>query len=154
MDLESIAPWAALSDEQRQHRLEQARLRWPGEWNQLSDEERQTAARLLPLVLADEGQVNPKTYRCPICFDRVLVSGSRAGVFWYCGCAAGIAAEAGYWYDHLFEKKGRKIIVIERVRDAFHAYLRTRGDKHGIAIRDGVNRLAETREAKLNDDDN
>lgn len=82
-----------------------------------------------------EGQKQPHgiaeepTYRCPDCLDHAYRSriftarGDVCQVAWFCDCEAGRAAQAGYWFETIYERSGNTRVHSDRGQKKLAEYL-------------------------------
>lgn len=89
----------------------------PENWKELEDQALATAERF---------------FTCAACLDQGFTSHVRWVVklrgwysaAWFCGCAKGRAAEAGYWFGTCYPFEGNQRVVSERGERELEAYLR------------------------------
>ena len=135
--------------EQRK-RLEAAERLWDSDpnaprWATLSEARKTAAARTYHTVMDDDDPRLPKPKRCVVCSDSGDVPGPEgSNSVWFCACHVGLRKEAGYWFRHVYVKRGHQLVAIDTEKARYLAYLRTR--RHGVQIREAVNQLADKTE--------
>jgi len=134
------------SPEQQRSRMQTAERLWDSDpnaprWATLSEARRIAAAKTYHLV----DEVRSTRRQCSVCEDSGDVPGpDGSNSVWFCACHVGLRKEAGYWFRHVYAKRGRQLVAIDSEKAKFLAYLRTR--RHGVQIREAVNQLADKTE--------